>query len=90
MFIAWKEIVLNPYTRAIARQVNEKLLEGVIVGSTGGEQTMNVPAVNADRSEQLLIKLMSGLSDSEIDGLLVDEYLALKKEIQDWISGEKK
>jgi len=59
MIIAGKEITLSPYTRSIARQVNEKLLEGVIVSGAGGEQSMAVPAVNADKSEQLLVQLMS-------------------------------
>lgn len=90
MIISGKKIVLNPYTRAISKAVNEKLLDGVIVGTSGREQTMNVPAVNADRSEQLLIKLITGLSDEEIDAMLHEEYINLKKEIQDRISGEKK
>ena len=90
MNIAGKEIVLNPYTRAIAKAVNEKLLDGVIVWTVNGEQTMNVPAVNADRSEQLLIRLMTWLTDNDIDALLQEEYIELKKVILEKISGEKK
>lgn len=89
MLINWKEIVLKPYTRGIARQVNEKMLEGVIV-KQGAEAQMEVPAINWEKSEALLVSLMSWLSPQELDDLSVSDYEELKKEINKEIQGKKK
>lgn len=74
-----KEITLLPYTRRIARAVNEKLLEGVIVKSGELGNETEVPAINADRAEELGIKLISGLSQPEMDELSIDDYNAIKE-----------
>mgnify|MGYP006373271921 CR=1 FL=1 len=89
MIINWKDIILKPYTRGIVRQVNEKMLEGVIV-KQGAEAQMEVPAINWERSEALLVSLMSGLSMSELDDIAVTEYEALKNEINKEVQGKKK
>lgn len=75
-----KEITLGTYTRRIARAINEKLLEGVIVKSGELGNETEVPAINADRAEELGIKLISGLSPAEMDELSVDDYNLLKDE----------
>ncbi len=90
MKVNWKDIVFLPYTRSVSRQVNEKLLEGVIVSGAGVNQTMDVPAINADHSEQLLVELMTWLSPTEVDALTVSDYDQIKAEIQKIIQGEKK
>jgi hypothetical protein len=86
-----KDITLNPYTRKISRAVQEKLLENVNVetGSEGMQKT-TIPAVNADRSEELAVKLVSGLSDEEMDNLSVEDYQTLKAAVQEATTGKKK
>jgi hypothetical protein len=74
----------------VARQVQEKLLEGVVLEGSGTDQKMSVPAINADKSEQLLIELMTGLSSAEIDEIPFDEYNNLKIQIEKITKGEKK
>jgi hypothetical protein len=53
-----RDVELKPYTRAIARAVNEELLKDVTV-SAGNAQDMTINAINADRSEQVLVSLMT-------------------------------
>lgn len=84
-----KEIELKPYTRSIARAVNEKLLEGVYVVSGESGQETRIPAINADRSEELAIKMISGLSDPEMDNLSLEDYETLKAALKSG-STEKK
>lgn len=86
-----KDVTLQPYTRKISRAVQEKLLENVNVetGSEGSQKT-TIPAVNADRSEELAVKLVSGLSDEEMDNLSVEDYQTLKAVVQETTSGKKK
>ena len=62
----------------MAREVNDELLKDVVV--TDGEST-SIPALNATRSEELKVKLMFGLSQSELDSITEDEFIALKTEI---------
>jgi hypothetical protein len=80
MFIASlnKEITIGTKTRKIVRDVNEAMLSGVVV--TEGVPP-SIPAINADRSEEIMVRLMSGLSQSEIDSLSQEEYLSIKEEI---------
>ena len=78
-----REVEIKPYTRGIARQVNEKLMEGVVVSNTERGQETNIVAVNGPRSEELLVRLMTGLSQSEIDGLLNEEYESLKSAVNE-------
>jgi hypothetical protein len=85
-----KDVTLNPYTRKISRAVQEKLLEGVVVEAGGETQKTTIPAINADRSEELAVKLVSGLSDEEMDNLSVEDYQTLKTAVQDTTAGKKK
>lgn len=85
-----KDVTLNPYTRKISRAVQEKLLEGVVVEAGGETQKTTIPAINADRSEELAVKLVSGLSDEEMDNLSVEDYQTLKAAVQDATLGKKK
>lgn len=78
-----REVEIKPYTRGIARQVNEKLMEGVVVSNTERGQETNIVAVNGPRSEELLVRLMTGLSQTEIDGLLNEEYESLKAAVNE-------
>lgn len=90
MLINWKEVVINPYTRFIAKQVAEKMLENVVIKSVDWIQNMEMPATNNDKSEELLVRLMTGLEQSEIDNLENSEYETLKNEINKIINGKKK
>lgn len=85
-----KDVALNPYTRKISRAVQEKLLEGVVVEAGGETQKTTIPAINADRSEELAVKLVSGLSDEEMDNLSVEDYQTLRTAVQETAAGKKK
>lgn len=41
----------------------------------------NFPAVNVDKSEELAVSLVSGLSLEEIDSLSIEEYDSLKEAV---------
>ncbi len=41
----------------------------------------NFPAVNVDKSEELAVSLVSGLSLEEIDSLSIEEYDTLKEAV---------
>ncbi len=73
-----KEVTLVERTRLISRQINEELLKDVIVVDW---EATRIPAINANRSEELTVKLLFSLSDSEIDNITDEEYELLKKEI---------
>ena len=85
-----REITLLPYTRAMARAVNEKLLENVIVKAGDDGNQTDIPAINADRSEELAVKLVSGLTQQEIDELPSEEYTKLKIAVNEATTGKKK
>lgn len=86
-----KDVTLNQYTRKISRAVQEKLLEGVLVkAGIEGTQETTIPAINADRSEELAVKLVSGLSEEEMDNLSVEDYQTLKTAVQEMTAGKKK
>jgi broad specificity phosphatase PhoE len=84
-----RDVELKPYTRAIARAVNEELLKDVVVSTSGDATQTNIPALNASRSEEIAVRLVSGLSQEEFDGLMEDEYEALKKAVNDRNSKKK-
>lgn len=85
-----KDVTLNPYTRKISRAVQEKLLEGVVVEAGLEMQKTTIPAINADRSEELAVKLISGLSDEEMDMISDEDYKTLKAAVQNATLGKKK
>lgn len=74
-----RDITIGVKTRKIMREVNEELMKGVIVTDFSGQ--VDFPAINADKSEELLIKLLTGLTQAEIDSITEEEYLELKAEI---------
>lgn len=90
MEINGKTIEIKLYTRGIDRKVNEKMLEGVEMNANSIEQTMNVPAVNASKAQDLMIELMTGLSQDELDALSLEDYNKLAKECQNAKEGKKK
>lgn len=90
MEINGKTIEIKPYTRGIDRRVNEKMLEGVEMNASGDNQTMNVPAVNASKAQDLMIELLTGLSQDDLDNLSLDDYNKLAKECQNSKEGKKK
>ena len=73
-----KDVEILEKTRKMTRLVNEAMLAGVTV--TDGQPT-SIPAINADKSEELLIRLMTNLTQEEIDKLSTAEYDNLKEEI---------
>lgn len=73
-----KDVEMLSLNHKMAREVNDELLKDVVV--TDGEST-SIPALNATRSEELKVKLMFGLSQSELDSITEDEFIALKTEI---------
>lgn len=90
MEINGKTIELKPYTRGIERKVNEKMLEGVEMSSSGETQSMNVPAINASKAQDYMIELMTWLWQEELDALTIEDYNKLAKECQNAKEGKKK
>ena len=82
------EVVFNPYTRRIQKSVQSALMEGVEFSP--GDLAPSFPAKNADKSEETLISMISGLSVDQLDSLLDEEYHELKKAVNEKIGGEKK
>lgn len=82
------EVAFNPYTRKIQKAVQNALMEGVEFSP--GDTTPTFPAKNADKSEETLVSLISGLSIDQLDSLLDEEYQELKKAVNERIGGEKK
>jgi len=78
MNIAGKEITLLAYTRGMDKQVKAKLMEGVSFSQDGKGE---FPAVNVDKSEELAVMLVSGLTSEELDALSVEEYDKLKEAV---------
>lgn len=81
MEINGKEIVLKPYTRGIARQVQDKLTEWMIVKTVWGVQEVEMPISNNEKSEMLEVSLVTWLSYEEIDNLLETDYKKILAEI---------
>lgn len=81
MIIDGKDIVLKPYTRGIARQVQDKLTEWMIVKTVWGVQEVEMPISNNDKSETLEVHLVTWLSYDEIDNLLETDYKKILAEI---------
>lgn len=75
-----REITIGAYTRGIARQVSEKALEGVNVNAAD-IANMQMPAINAELSDQLQISLLTGLSRDVLDTLEIEEYDEIKKAV---------
>lgn len=82
------EVTFNPYTRKIQKAVQNALMENVEFSP--GDVNPSFPAKNADKSEEILISMISGLSVDQLDSLLDEEYQELKKAINEKIVGEKK
>jgi hypothetical protein len=53
----------------------------VTTDAFGTQQSTTMPAVNADKAEETLIRLLSGLTQAEIDTLTEESYEELKKEV---------
>jgi len=90
MEINGKEIVFKPYTRGIDKQVSEKMLEGVDLTVSWGEEEMKVPATNAGKAEELMVCLMTGITREELDELPVAEYQKIVEECNKVKEGKKK
>lgn len=72
------DIEFQPYTRGMDKKVKEKMMEWVVFSEDGKG---SFPAVNVDRSEELSIALVSGLTLEQIDSLSIEEYDALKEAV---------
>lgn len=75
-----REVEIKTKTRKIMREVNEALLDWVELNNFDGSD-IKFPAKNADKSEEVLVKLMTWLNQNEIDNLTEEEYLDIKEEI---------
>ncbi len=76
-----KEVTIGVKTRKISRLVNEELMRGVIVTDIATNK-MDFPVNNIDKSTELMVRLMTGLSQEETDSLTEKEYNELKSEIE--------
>ena len=75
-----RDITIGTKTRKIAREVNEELMRWVTV-SWQDMNNIQFPAINADKAEELLVRLMCNISQWEMDSLTEDEYIEIKTEI---------
>ena len=86
-----RDVILLPYTRAMARQVNEKLMEWVVARmNTTGSQDIDMPMLNATASQELAVMLICWLSKEELDSITEDEYQLLTEAVQNHTSNKKK
>ncbi len=89
-----REIELLPYTRKVSRDYKNALLRGVeintnqVIDPTKIEMTL--PVTNQLEAEEILVKGITGLSNSEIDSILDEEYTALVEAVNKHVEGKKK
>lgn len=77
------EIEIKEFTRSVSRQMQEKLMEGVVVkGDQAIGSNPDIPAINALRAEELAISLLTGLSQEVLDSLTDKEYAELKTAVE--------
>lgn len=75
-----KEVTIGTFTRKVSRQVKAELMAGVTARDMSGN--IDFPIINMDKSEELKIRLLTGLSQEETDSLTDTEYNELKKEVE--------
>lgn len=89
-----KEIELLPYTRKISRAYKSALLKGVEINTNQvidpNKIDMTLPVTNQLEAEEILVKGITGLSDTEIDTLLDDEYTTLVETVNKHVESKKK
>lgn len=87
-----REITLLPYTRKVSRAYKAVLLKWVNVDPLKdvNDLSMIIPVTNQMEAEEVLVKLLSGLTDSEIDGLLDEEYTELAALANSYANDKKK
>jgi hypothetical protein len=76
-----KEVTIWVRTRKIQREINEAMLLWVEADWTMDLSKIRFPAINMERAEETMVKLLSWLTDDEMNELTEDEYLSLKVEI---------
>lgn len=74
-----REITISERTRRVSRAYNEALLEGVTASQDPSD--IRIPAVNADRATEILVRELCGLTKQETDRLTDSEYDQLVKEV---------
>jgi len=77
-----------PYTRGMARQVQDKLMEGVKISTSEGKNVTDIPPTNGDRADELKVRLVTNMTQEEIDGLDNKDYEKCLAEVEKYI--EKK
>lgn len=80
-----KEVTLLPLTHGIQKQIQAKIMEGVTVRTdiTGKTEATDIPVLNTIHAKELSVKLRFGLSDSEMDSILDEEYDTLVEALLD-------
>lgn len=74
-----REITVAQRTRRVSRMYNEALLDGVLASQDPND--IRIPAVNADRATEILVRELCGLTTEEIGRLPDSEYDLLVKEV---------
>lgn len=75
-----REITIGNKTRKIAREINSAMLDGVIVKDLSME-SMDFPAKNIDKANEVSVRLLCGLSQEELDNIDETEYQMILSEI---------
>lgn len=75
-----KDVEIATATRKIQREIQEELLRGVEIGSDGSG---SMPALNMEKANEKAVMLLTGLTQSEVDSLSVDDYETLVQAVND-------
>lgn len=89
-----REIEFLPYTRKISRPYKAALMRGININTSQSMDPnsleMELPVSNQLEAEEILIKGITGLTDTEMDSLLDDEYQELAKAVNAYTADKKK
>lgn len=82
----WREVELLPRTRKISRQINEALFKWIVIKNLqwvwkSDDLNLDIPMENIEKSNELAVKLLFGLTQDEIDNLSEEDFVLLVSEI---------
>ena len=78
-----KEVEIAERTRKISRGINAAMFDGVDVDMNGinpENMDLKIPFKNIDRANEITVKLLTWLSDAEMDSLSEEDYNLLVNE----------
>lgn len=81
-----KEIEMLPITRKISREISEALFKWIVIKNLAwvwktGDLDLDIPMDNIEKSNELAVKLLFGLTQDEVDNLSEEEFALLVWEL---------